>query len=183
MAVTRIHILNMILLTAGGLVILLLSLLTANNLQMSGGPTTGEQWKLYFGRDILPDNILYPLLMIRDRARLDSLSPDQQVALKLEYAQERYKTSEALAQQKQILLAISTLTKSQKYVISAGYQALELGFNKDQLQHVRNAVQDSTNRLDTFSKDHPSYDLSIIIQLKEETRVLMLQLDEKLAKL
>jgi hypothetical protein len=174
----------MVLLAIAGVVILLLSLLTANNLKMNGTEVSTEQWKFYLGRDILPDNILYPLLMIRDRVRLDSAAPREQVALKLEYAEERYKTAEELLRRDRGLLAVSTLTKSQKYIISAGYQSLEVAeLSKDDIQKVRNAVDHSLFRIDSFSKENPEHNQSIITQLREETRILLLQLDERLSKL
>jgi hypothetical protein len=49
MVVTRIHILNMVLLAIAGVVILLLSLLTANNLKMNGTEVSTEQWKFLSG--------------------------------------------------------------------------------------------------------------------------------------
>lgn len=183
MAVTRLHILNMVMLAIAGLVILLLSLLTANTLTMNGGSVPTQQWKFYLGRDILPDNILYPVLMIRDKVKLDSALPEEQVVLKLQYAEERFHTVEELLKRDQGIRAVSTLTKSQKYIISAGYQALELEFTEDELQQVRNAVDHSMYRLDTFLNENPEHNQPITTQLREETRILLLQIDERLGKM
>lgn len=184
MAVTRLHIFNMIVLAFLGVFILGLSLVTANNLSTSGSEVPIEGWKFYFGRDILPDNVMYPVLMIKDRVIHDRAEPLEQVRLKLLYAENRYSTGLKLLENDQTVLAISTLTKSQKYIISAGYQVL--GFetvNKEQLQEVRNAADQSLVRIDEFSKNHSGYDLGSIHQLREDTRIVLDKIDERLYKM
>ncbi|MDQ5951234.1 MAG: hypothetical protein QG639_511, partial [Patescibacteria group bacterium] len=142
-----------------------------------------QQWKFYLGRDILPDNILYPVLMVRDRVVHDSTIPADQVALKLQYAEERYKTSQALLENQSVPLAISTLTKYQKYVISAGYQALSFeDLNKDQLQVSLEAAQASLERTEGLASENPQHDFSTIDQLRSDTKILVSKLEEQLSK-
>lgn len=184
MAVTRIHILNMIFLAVLGVVILLLSLMTANSLTTTNDKLPIEGWKFYLGREILPDNILYPLLMVKDRLQHDQAEPIDQVTLKLEYAEKRYQTSQELVARDQFPLAISTLTKSQKYMISAGYQILSLEqINQDQLQSIRDALDHSIYRIDAFSANYPGQDLGALNQLREDSRVLLSKIDEHLTKM
>lgn len=183
MAVTRLHILNMFILAGAGLIILLLSLLTANNFSMRSAGVADQQWKFYVGRDILPDNILYPVLMVRDRVVHDSTTPADQVALKLKYAEERYKTSQALLKDQSVPLAISTLSKYQKYVISAGYQSLSFeNLNKDQLQVSLEAAQSSLERTEGLASDYPQHDFTTIDQLRSDTKILVSKLEEQIAK-
>lgn len=167
-----------------GVVILALSLLTANNLTMRGSGVPGQQWKFYLGREILPDNILYPLLMIRDRLVLDYSSPSDQVTLKLAYAEERFATAQRLLEHDEGSLAVSTITKYQKYVISAGYQVLELEApEKNQLEAALSAAYRSLERTEGLSKLYPEYDLNSINQLRDDTRIVITKLEEQLAKL
>lgn len=184
MAVTRLHIVNMVLLAGAGFIILLLSLLTANSLTTKSAGFSTQQWKFYLGRDILPDNILYPILMIRDRLVHENTSPAEQVDLKLQYAEERYITSQSLLKYEELPLSISTLTKYQKYVISAGYQAINLDKpDKKQLETALIAAYTSLERTEGLSKEYPDYDLNIIHQLRDDTRILITQLEEKVAKM
>lgn len=183
MAVTRLHILNMVILAGAGVVILLLSLLTANTLTMRGAGLGPQQWKFYLGRDILPDNILYPLLMIRDRVVLDNTQPSEQVALKLAYAEERYATSQALLKNEDVQLAISTVTKYQKYVIGAGYQALELeNMDKSDIETALQAAQVSLERTEGLASQYPAHDFATIEQLRSDTKVLVSKLEERITK-
>ncbi|PIR61845.1 MAG: hypothetical protein COY81_03440 [Candidatus Pacebacteria bacterium CG_4_10_14_0_8_um_filter_43_12] len=184
MAVTRLHILNMIVLALLGVVILSLSLITANSL--TGGrdniPVGG--WQLYVGRRILPDNILYPLVMVQERIKLNQTPPERQSTLMLSYAQERFEVAEALAAENQPGLAITTLSKSQKYIIAAGYRDLEdAGTLVEELKTVRAAIDHSLYRLDLFGQANPQLEMAPIAQLKEETKILLAKVDERIVQL
>lgn len=184
MAVTRLHIINMLVLFIAGLFILGLSLVTANSLSTMGSGVPFKAWKFYVGREILPDNVLYPFMMIRDRIRLDDVSPEEQVDLKLQYAEKRYGTVQELVNHQEISLAISTMTRYQKYVLSAGDQALSFeSAPKEQVMRIKQAAESSLARTDEFVTNHPEYEMNAIAQLRDDTKVLLGKIDERLSKI
>src|SRR5690554_2706228 len=74
---------------------------------------------LYIDDQILPDHISYPVLMAIDRLRLETASEIEQVYLQTEYANRRLAYATELFDRDQDELAVTTLTKAQKYLLHA----------------------------------------------------------------
>lgn len=95
-----------------------------------------------FTPPILPDHPLYVFGMIIDRAQL-TLSPlPEQFYIKLRYADTRLATAQALISRGRLALALSTLTKAEKYLLGASTQ-LNLFTGEDRalaLRHLANKV-------------------------------------------
>lgn len=181
MVITRIHIVSMVLLAVMGVVVLAFSLMAANRLNTIGFYPLSGGWRVYFSDTILPDHLAYPVLRVRDRMLLETSEPMQQVDLKLRFAEHRYGVAEHLLEKNQDELAITTLSKSQKYVISAGYQILEMeSLPVEQASKVRAALDHSIYRLDQFSKDYDGLNHEIFSQLHDDSMILLQRLDEKL---
>jgi hypothetical protein len=88
---------------------------------MSAHSSSGIMGRSFYVDDkILPDHITYPLLMIIDRARLETATPLEQMYLMTEYANRRLVYATELQNQEQHDLAVTTLTKAQKYLLYAG---------------------------------------------------------------
>lgn len=66
-----------------------------------------------------PDNPAYPLRMVHDQVRLFITPDSQKPKLQFELATDRLDSAEKLIARKRLTLALSTLTKSTKYVLSA----------------------------------------------------------------
>lgn len=66
-----------------------------------------------------PDHPVYPLLMARDRVRLLLAPLERRVILKIEYANHRLALSKTLKDRSRYTLAITTITKAEKYLLSA----------------------------------------------------------------
>lgn len=82
-----------------------------------------------------PDHPLYPLLMVRDRVRLVLAPPAQKPLIKLEYADARLKSAERLIARGRFSLAMSTITKAEKYVLSAAEDIVRLYPRANSPQH------------------------------------------------
>lgn len=95
------------------------------NLSLLGDTTdgvqasAGERIRQLVTLPILPDHPLYIIGMISDRVDLWLATPEERFALKLEYADTRLTTSQHLLQRKRRGMALTTLTKAEKYIISA----------------------------------------------------------------
>ncbi len=107
-----------------------------------------------------PDNPVYPVFMLRDQFRLQYASESQKPLLKLELANDRLSSAKVLLSRRRTSLALSTLTKSTKYVLSAANDAG--GLSPQSSSEVRGEVRNS-----------------ITIQIAELTRLKPLFSDEQ----
>lgn len=104
--------------------------------------------KFYLGEKILPDHILYPLVMVVDRSLLAVSSGDSKVFLQIRLAQDRMITAKKLLEKEEEILALSTLTKSQKYLILAIHDVFSKdGYSKDTARALLMALKDNTQNL------------------------------------
>lgn len=101
---------------AGG--ILVTSLAAASQVSSSGVKPSSER-ELYFNREILPDNILYPVRMAVDRIHLETASSDERVFMEVEFANRRLDYAQALLKLKKEELAVTTITKAEQYLFHA----------------------------------------------------------------
>jgi hypothetical protein len=81
-----------------------------------------ERIEQLFTLPILPDHPLYVLGMVVDRVDLLLASPSKRFALDLSYADTRMATGQALITRGRYSMAISSLTKSEKYILAASDQ-------------------------------------------------------------
>ncbi|HEX7018265.1 MAG TPA: DUF5667 domain-containing protein [Patescibacteria group bacterium] len=85
----------------------------------ASGKVESFEKEFYFDQEMLPDHVLYPMLMVVDRVRLESAPELEQIYLQAEYANRRLEYTEELIAKEKIELAYSTLTKSEKYLLQA----------------------------------------------------------------
>lgn len=123
-----------------------------------------------------PDNPLYPARMVGDQVSLYFSSSEDKPLLKLELANERLTSAKILLSHKRSALALTTLTKSTKYVLSAASDASALSpQSSSQIRgEVRNSItiqiQELSRLKESFSDEQkPIVDrlLSELISLRE----------------
>lgn len=129
--------------------------------------------KVYFSRTILPDNIFYPLMMISDKVKLETAGFEEQILLKLEYSQRRYGYATQLLDKDQSMLALTTLTKSQKYLFAAGNEVIAdpTKISPETTLAVREAFAQSLKQLPEFKQNYKGDDAQIIDELAQETDI------------
>lgn len=156
-----------------GCLILLTSLLAANRTS-AGDRTRLMARKVYFNRTILPDNIFYPVLMIGDKIKLETAGFEEQIALKLEYADRRYAYAIQLLDKDQSQLALTTLTKSQKYLFSAGNEVLTYPerVKPETIVAVKDSYAESLKQLPEFRQNYSEHDAQTIDELYHETEII-----------
>src|SRR5258708_9395865 len=81
--------------------------------------SASERLTQLFSPPILPDHPLYIFGMIADRVDLLFSPPEKHFGLQLQYANARLLTAQVLIARGQLNLALSTITKSEKYLIAA----------------------------------------------------------------
>ena len=89
----------------------------------SADNVSASQKRLYFNREVLPDHVFYPVLMAIDRSRLEAAHPVEKIYLQIEYANRRLFYAAELLETGKSDLALTTLTKAEKYMLQAAREA------------------------------------------------------------
>lgn len=152
--------------------ILLISLFMAHSVQSSAGMPASSK-ALYFTDVVLPDHSVYPLIAGIDRARLLVAESDQKPLLKIEYAHRRLWYAVELLNKGQEQLAVSTITKSQKYILQVAHEYLA-GKSTLSQSEVSAAIEKHQQDLALILENHQlSEQSSISLLIEEEEAVLM----------
>lgn len=159
-----------------GICVLGISLLAANR-SITGGIKRMMTRKLYFGRPILPDHVLYEVTMAVDRLQFISTEPIQRVPLAVKYAEKRFQTGVLLFADGQAELAVTTLGKSQKYLFFAAEQVLATpsNYTTETREMVQNALEHSVYRLELTQEEHPCVETVELSNLIEQTHAFLQQ--------
>lgn len=161
-----------LLLLFGGMV-LLASLLAANRTS-TGDTTRLMARKIYFSKTILPDHVFYPIVMVSDRMKLETSTYEEQLVLRVEYAERRYQYAEKLLEKDQPELALTTISKAQKYLFAAGNGVLAdpSRVSPTTLQLVRDGYATSQTRLANLRQNEFANNTKLIDELTQETEII-----------
>jgi hypothetical protein len=141
--------------------------------------------KFYVQKEILPDHSLYPLLMLVDRFRLEMADRERRVYLSVAYAKRRLFYATRLVEKCEMSLALTTFTKSQKYLNEALIEVKELELTNthdpsiEQLAFfVIEAVDYQQAVIADYIDDFCAADQVVLKNLDSETALLKLQLSQ-----
>lgn len=146
---------------------------------MSAHSSTGIMGRAFYVNDkILPDHITYPVLMIIDRARLETATPLERMYLMTEYANRRLVYASELHNKAQYDLAVTTLTKAQKYLLYAGGLVLSEHNTDKHRFHVAKTIEYHLKYIDQIfhADDLGDEHRAVIDKLNEELKVVHEQL-------
>lgn len=137
--------------------------------------------QFYLNQEILPDHIFYPLLMLQDKAKLALASEDEQIYLRVELAWRRLTSAKELIKKGEKALAITTITKSQKYL---NYAILELlgksEFSDTIYYFMLNNTEAHSHEIEALLDRFEGFSgKSTVDNLLNETESLKTQLTEK----
>lgn len=120
-----------------------LSLVGNSDRAVTESMPASERLKELVTPPFLPDHPLYLLGMLSDRVDLLLSSPEERFALKLKLADTRLATSQILITKKRPSLALTTLTKAEKYIISAAEDLPKLDSQKqnDAMAMLSNTIK------------------------------------------
>jgi hypothetical protein len=155
----------------GGLV-MILSLLSANRIFSQDDDFSLTQQQFYFQKEILPDHLLYPLLMIVDRSKLLMADEEQQVGLQTTYAWQRLEHTEILLERGYRSLSFSTLTKAYKYYHQALLSARELELTADQRQALIDDADHFVNQAEKLFTSFTDVERQELSRLQAEQQIL-----------
>ena len=161
-----------------GLLIVFASLYSANDRSYGLGNTASRRY-LYVSAEILPDHLLYPAIMLVDRMALASAhTPAERIRIQINYAHRRLNSARTLAASHKPEMAVSTLTKSQKYLNQAAQEALAQGSARDRALVIR-AIANQEQQISKIADDQLIHNQDVV-HLKEEANALKNQLQAAL---
>jgi len=163
---TRFLLSTFALLVAGG--ILALSLMKAQNAFAENQAATARK-QLYFGKEILPDNVLYPVIMAMDRVQLETAPDYERVFIQMEYANRRLEYSEDLLIQKNDdeSLIVSTLTKAEAYLQNATQESLKLNSPNSVKESLAKTIEYHISKLKELAPKFTDSNRSLVDHLVE----------------
>lgn len=141
--------------------------------------------KFYVKKEILPDHSLYPLLMLIDRFRMEMADRERRVYLSVAYAKRRLFYATRLVEKGEMSLALTTFTKSQKYLNEALIAVKELKTNniynssiEQVVFFVLEAVDYQQEVIADYIDDFCEADQAVLSNLNSETALLRSQLSQ-----
>lgn len=161
-----------------GLLIVAISLFSANDHSYRLGDSASRRY-FYISSEILPDHVLYPMLMLVDHTALQSThDSSKRIKIQVNYAYRRLSSASALAARHKPGIALSTLTKSQKYLNQAAQEAIATGTREDK-QVVIRAISYHNQQISQITDERVTTNQDVT-HLKNEAEALMNQLQSTL---
>lgn len=157
------------------LMILGISLLSASRVISYEG-TQASCKKFYLGQEILPDHLLYPFVAVMDRAVLSFSPQEEKIVLKVNYGLVRYGYAQDLLKKGNKALALSTLTKSQKYFNLASHQALNQEISLNTLAYLIDHLQQNLEQSQNLSLEFTNSQRNIVDKINQQNEALLGQL-------
>ena len=167
---------------AFGSSILIISLFSATQVSSATGQAASEG-KLYFSQQILPDHSLYKIMMAVDRLQLETSTPQEQIFMRIEYANRRLDYAKALLEKDNEQLALTTLFKSQQYLHEAVQQSLKdniptslrervvkaIDYHSKELSELLPHLTDANrSQVDRVIKEHDTLRASLVSTLSKK---------------
>ncbi len=156
------------------MLILAVSLVSSTPSVYSAGdqPKTNDR-EFYLDGDILPDHVLYPVVMIADRVKLTTASPEEKLTLLVTYANLRLDSAEKLLHKKDQPMAIATLTKSQKYLLRAAQETIDQQPAPTTTHFVYKTLLYHLNRHQQLKPYFSDSERNVVDQLDREIKVFV----------
>ncbi len=137
--------------------------------------------QFYFGKKVLPDHILYPVLMVIDKSLLVMTSGESEIFLRIRLAQDRMISANSLLDKKEEGLSLSTLTKSQKYLILATQEFLSLPSPSDDVgTGLLLALEENTANIKKIQTRFQKIDTAPLSELIIESETLIVAVQNKI---
>jgi hypothetical protein len=137
--------------------------------------------QFYLSSTILPDHVVYPLLMMVDKAQLELTPFPDRLWLQAEYGWRRLDYSRQFLEKDNQDLALAALTKSQKYFLNATQETLDTGTTDEvklmMLKHFTAYLWEAEEMVDDFD----GADKANVEHLIKECDVLKLRLSQSLS--
>jgi len=121
-----------------GLGVFVISLVTT----LTGSRATLGGQQLYFGREILPDHVFYPVMVVGERLELTLAQPADKILIRQQLARKRLSAAEQLFRLGKRELAWVTLGKAHQYLLQVNDEVDATGSAQEYLGRVIDLNQD-----------------------------------------
>ncbi len=138
----------------------------------AGNKTTTERKQLYFGKDILPDNLMYPALMAIDRIQLETAPNSERIFLEMEYANRRLGYAQQLLNDNKESLALTTALKAENYLQNAVHDAQVLQAPSSVTQRLSKTLLYHIQQLKELSPKFTDSNRSEIDKIIEQDQIV-----------
>lgn len=162
-----------------GMSVVGVSLLTAGSVKSADNERMSER-TLYMDDTILPDHVLYPLVMVTDRVELEMADEHEQLYVKIQYAERRLGYAKQLLERGNTDLALSTLTKAQKYLLAVAQSVLEHQLQGEIRARVLEEIAFQATEVRALTPQFSNEQVSVIDALLAENEVLEKQLTDSI---
>lgn len=140
--------------------------------------STEEKFKandkqFYLDGKILPDHTLYPIVMVADKIKLEMAKPQDKIEIYTTYANLRLSAVEQLLERGNPQLAMTTLTKSQKYLLKAAGEAIKEDSSPATRLHVLKTLIYHINKHQQLKEQFSAEEKNIIDKLDMECLVFV----------
>ncbi|MDH5533397.1 MAG: DUF5667 domain-containing protein [Candidatus Pacebacteria bacterium] len=140
--------------------------------------SAGDKFKsndkqFYLNGEILPDHTLYPVVMAADKLKLEMANPQEKINIYTTYANLRLSAVESLLEKDNPQLALTTLTKSQKYLLRAASETINQDSSQATKLHVLKTLLYHTNKHQQLKEQFSAEEKNIIDQLDMECLVFV----------
>lgn len=162
-----------------GLLVVAVSLMSANRVVSYSG-TRASCRKFYLSQEILPDHLFYPVIAGFDRLILLLASSEEKIYLKTDYGRIRYKYAQGLVEKNKNDLALTTLSKSQKYFNVAAHDAINLSNSTQLKKYVSYSLKENIKLTGEMAFEFTDDKRVIIDELNQQNLLLLETLNKQL---
>ena len=155
------------------------SLTSASRVYSSDG-VNASHMQLYLADNILPDHLLYPVFMASDRVKLELATPEEKIYLMINYAGRRLFYAKQLIGKDKKDLALTTLTKSQKYLNAAAQMAFESDLSNAQKKQIVSEVGSYTKEVRSLFDYFDTHDKAVLEGLCNESLIWQEKITESI---
>lgn len=146
-----------------GVLVFLISLLAT--MSIGRNEISAKNKVVYFDQKILPDHLLYPLLVAIDRLELKMADKEEAAGLEMDYAKKRMQAAKALFYQEKGELAFVTLGKAHQYLLNANTSINKMADNQSQIKkwrEIQKQFKSDYNDLRIFMSDSQKARLEVM---------------------
>jgi hypothetical protein len=136
--------------------------------------------KLYLNQKLLPDHLFYPVVAATDRTRLELATPIDRIYLQVQYGQRRFLYTKELLEKGHRSLALSTLTKSQKYFIIAAQEYLDQDLANSVGRFLVRAINYHLDQIGQIKSELNPQEVDVIEKLCQENRILKEKIEKEI---
>ena len=160
-----------------GLNIVFISLLSASK-AATYQPVKASCKKFYVRSNILPDHLFYPVLAATDQLLVRIVPLEEKIKLRADLGQTRLDFARQLLAKDNLALALTTLTKSQKYFNLAAHQAIEQEVHGSTRNYLYSRMKTNIERVEQLTPKFKDSQRAIIDRLNDQNQALLQTLRE-----